>query len=210
MQEVSVRREHQMKKFMLVLLAVGLIALAMIPTACKKAETPTEYSTYHLVGATFSYPTDWKEMTDSLEKGFARADPDYENKVSGALWADPSASAMVVVAILDLDNFSSSTKLPEVLTVDMKKDSAVILSETLLPTLVEQYSITDQQETYVSGEWAWQMEFTGKSEGVETKGYIVNVFDGHKMLCLAYSVKSKDWDKLGSVYNTIKDSIKFE
>jgi hypothetical protein len=198
-----------MKKFMFVLLAVGLIALTLVPTACKKAETPTEYSTSSVGGTSFSYPTDWTDETASLEQGIAEGDPNYKDYITAKGWDNPSVSAILVAIAINLDNIPN-TSMPSVLTTEMKKGFAAGFGGGFIGSLADQYSVTSQQESSADGEWAWQIEFTGKINGADAKGYLLTVFHERTAFILAYVVKNKDWGTLGGVYNTVKGSVNFQ
>jgi hypothetical protein len=197
-----------MKRFMFVLLAVGLIVLAVFPTACNKA-TPIAYSTSSVGGTSFSYPTDWTDETASLEQGIASGDPSYKDYMTAKGWDNPSGSAILAAIAINLDQIPN-VSMPSVLTTDIKKGFATGFGGGFMSSIADQYSITSQQESSAGGEWAWQIDFTCKVNGADAKGYLLTVFHERTVFVLVYFVDNKDWDTLGGAYNTIKDSIQFQ
>lgn len=190
-----------MKKFMFALFAVGLIALAIIPTACKKVETPSSYSSHTLRGITFSSPSDWSDKTSEFEKEMGT---DYEDYGSVALWDSPTDAAGLMVMVLDIDDMETSNMS----TDDEREEAAAGLTE-IITTLMDDPTIVSNGKKTVDGEWAWETEFSGTLDGESGKGYLLTVFNDRSMVVVVYAGESKDWDKLGGVYNTVKDSIKF-
>jgi hypothetical protein len=169
-----------MKKAVFALLTVSLITLAVLPAACDKGTDPGVFSTYSLKGVAFSYPMEWVDGTADTEQEMALEDPAYsEYMPSGYTFTEDEMEFM-------------ASSMTGYMTAALDQ-----------PTIVSQGQIT------VSGQWAWQAEFSGNIEGVSAKAYELTVMSDDTIFILLFAAKSSVWNSLKSTYDTVKASIVF-
>jgi hypothetical protein len=193
-----------MNKLMPVLLIVSLIALAFIPIACSKESAPVDYSSYSLQKVTFSYPTEWINGTAELEQSMAQDDPNYSTYMRAAGWYNPSNSAALFAISIDLQK----SGMPKNYNMTESDKESIVASETgYMTAAMEQPTLMNQGQTTVSGQWAWQTEFSGKIEGVAAKGYDLTVISNDTVFVLVYASQNNVWSSLKEVYDMVKSSI---
>jgi hypothetical protein len=202
-QEVQVGGES-LKKSILVLLTVSLAALAIVPAACDKGTDPGPFSSYSLDGASFSYPAEWTDGTADLEQSMAEDNPDYNGSMSVAGWYSPSGSATLLFKSIDLQN----SGMPDSNTMTESDKESIVESMTgSMTAAMDQPAIVSQEAETISGQWAWQVEFSGEIEGLSAKGYLLTVISNDTILVVLYAGQNNAWISLGSVYDMVKASI---
>jgi hypothetical protein len=139
-----------LKKSIFVLLMVSLITLTLIPAACSRSTSLNGYSTASVRGVSFSYPSDWQDLSSTM----AFMNTDYS---SLKCWMDPSTSTMLLIMIADMDQVPNAD-MPAVLTTEKKKE--LIDYYNGLSGSADEPTITNELETSIGGEWAWQQQFT--------------------------------------------------
>ncbi len=193
-----------MRKSMFVLLMVSLIALTVLPTACGKEKAPVDYSSYSLQGVTFSYPTAWINGTADLEQSMAQEYPNDSDYMKVAGWYTPSDSAGLYAMSIDLQKLG----MPQNYTpTESDKESIVASMTDYMTAAMDNPTIVSQGKTTISGQWAWQMEFSGDIRGVGAKGYMLAVISNDTVFVLMYAGQSGVWASLKEVYDTVKSSI---
>jgi hypothetical protein len=193
-----------MKKALFAVLTVCLAALAIFPAACDKGTDPGPFSSYSLEGASFSYPSEWTDGTADLEQSMAEDNPEYNNSMSVAAWYSPSGSATLIFMSIDLQK----SGMPDGYTMTESDKESIVESMTgSMTTTMDTPIIVNQGETTISGQWAWQVDFSGEIEGVSAKGYTLTVISNDTILVVLYAGQSNAWISLLSVYDTVKASI---
>jgi hypothetical protein len=193
-----------MKKVLFALLTVSLAALAIVPAACDKGTDPGPFSSYSLQGVTFSYPAEWIDQTTEMEQSMAEDDPSYSDYMSVAAWGNPADSAGLFAMSIDFQK----SGIPEDYTMtESDKEELVELMTGSMTTAMDTPTIVSQGQTTVSGQWAWQTEFSGKIQGIDAKGYMLAVISNDTAFVLFYAGQNNAWTSLLSVYDTVKASI---
>jgi len=193
-----------MKKVLFALLTVSLAVLAIVPAACDKGTDPGPFSSYSLEGASFSHPAEWTDGTADLEQSMAEDNPDYNGSMSVAGWYSPSGSAALIFMSIDLQK----SGMPDGYTMTESDKESIVESMTgSMTTTMDTPTIVNQGETTISGQWAWQVEFSGEIEGVSAKGYMLTVISSDTILIVLYAGQNNAWTSLRSVYDTVKASI---
>jgi hypothetical protein len=78
-----------------------------------------------------------------------------------------------------------------------------------MTTAMDKPTIVRQGQTTISGQWAWQMEFSGDIQGVGAKGYMLAVISNDTVFVLLFAGQSSVWNSLKSTYDVVKASIAF-
>jgi hypothetical protein len=195
-----------MKKAVFALLTVSLITLAVLPAACDKGTDPGVFSTYSLKGVAFSYPMEWVDGTADTEQEMALEDPAYSEYMSVAAWYSPSDSAILLAMAIDMEDAGMPSGYT--FTEDEKEFMASSMTGYMTAAL-DQPTIVSQGQITVSGQWAWQAEFSGNIEGVSAKAYELTVMSDDTIFILLFAAKSSVWNSLKSTYDTVKASIVF-
>ena len=192
--------------------ALGIVTLvvlvAFLGVVCKPAvEAPQAYASHELRGVSFNYPSGWIDETQEAinEMTEAGIEPGWEEYMALTAWTDPSGSAGLFVFVFDLE----AMKVPELITDEEKQAFAGAFMGGLM-TEVETPTLHRQEEIRVSGEWAWEAEFSGTMEGLAVKGHSLTAFHGRDAFWLMYFAEDIVWDKLGGVYDRVKQSISFD
>ena len=193
-----------MKKALFAVLTVCLAALAIFPAACDKGTDPGPFSSYSLEGASFSYPAKWTDGSTDLEQSMAEDNPEYNNSMSVAAWYSPSGSAALIFMSIDLQKLG----MPDGYTMTESDKRDIVESETnSMSAAMDQPTIVSQEAETISGQWAWQVEFSGEIEGLSAKGYLLTVISNDTILVVLYAGQNNAWTSLGSVYDYVKASI---
>jgi hypothetical protein len=193
-----------MKKVLFAVLTVCLAALAIVPAACDKGTDPGPFSSYSLDGASFSYPAEWTDGTADLEQSMAEDNPEYNNSMSVAAWYSPSGSAALIFMAIDLQK----SGMPDGYTMTESDKESIVESMTgSMTAAMDTPIIVNQGETTISGQWAWQVDFSGEIEGLSAKGYTLTVISNDTILVVLYAGQTSSWISLLSVYDMVKASI---
>jgi hypothetical protein len=192
------------KKALFAVLTVCLAALAIFPAACDKGTEPGAFSSYSLQGVTFSYPAEWINQTAEMEQSLAEDDPTYSDYMAVAAWGTPSDSAGLFAMSLDVQALG----MPKNYTMtEADKESIAESMNDAMTEAMDNPTIVSQGQITVSGQWAWQTEFSGTIEGVDAKGYSLTVISDDTVFILLFAAKSSVWNSLKSTYDTVKASI---
>ena len=134
----------------------------------------------------------------------AEDNPDYNGSMSIAGWYSPSGSAALIFMSIDLQK----SGMPDGYTMTESDKESIVESMTgSMTTTMDTPTIVNQGETTISGQWAWQVEFSGEIEGVSAKGYMLTVISSDTILIVLYAGQNNAWTSLLSVYDTVKASI---
>ena len=195
-----------MKKLMFALLAVGLIALAIIPAACDKGTDPGAFSSYSLQGVTFSHPIAWIDQTTETEQSMAEKEPNYSEYMEVAAWANPADFSLLFAMSIDFQELG----MPKNYTMtESDKESFVSGVTGYMPTAMEKSTIVSQGKTTINGQWAWQIEFSGDIKNVSAKGYMLTVISNDTVFMFMCTGQSSGWNSLKSTCDVVKASIVF-
>jgi hypothetical protein len=120
-------------------------------------------------------------------------------------WGTPADTADLLVLSMDRE----AIEMPTGLTLEEKEffSSSFVgafMTEMTQPTLLS------QEATEIAGEWAWEVGFTGKGEGLiggDLRGNIIVFFTKQSVCVLIFLADHREWDNVSDAYIELKESI---